>query len=110
MGMYTSLKKKKTVTISGLVVKKLDKGHDSTFTIRNCDPDGLVVMRTYPVYSPWIVGIKIKKRFNVEFQDLHKVMGQAKFSNPEVFDVYGGIKSKEFRMERESIMEEDLWH
>merc|ERR1712154_462012 len=87
--MFTSLKKQKTHIIAGLVVKrKGDCPYDTKITIRNSDPDGLVVMRTYPLFSPWICGLRIKKRFKVKCKDkdLSEIMLNPKFNNPEIFD------------------------
>jgi len=107
--MFTSLKKQKVQIISGLIVKRERSSWQTRITIRNSDPDGLVVMRTYQLFSPWICGLKIKKRYKVQCKDLSQVMMDPKFTNPEIFDEYTNIIPKEDKLREKEIMEEDLW-
>lgn len=62
--MYTSLKKGTTHKISGLCMERRQNGADTEIVIRNTEKDGLVIIRAFPIYTPWMKGLKIMKRYN----------------------------------------------
>ncbi|ETN97894.1 mitochondrial ribosomal protein L19, partial [Reticulomyxa filosa] len=62
--MLTNLQKKKTQLIQALCVAVNKRNtHSANFVIRSTEKDGLVIMRQYPLYSPWITSLKVIRRF-----------------------------------------------
>ncbi|MGB9707082.1 MAG: 50S ribosomal protein L19 [Microgenomates group bacterium] len=63
--------KTRTQPFEGIVIAIRGKGENKTFTVRKIAPGGVGVERIWPLNSPWITKIKVKKKGNVRRAKLY---------------------------------------
>lgn len=68
--LYTNLVKKKSQTIREALVLMVRKPFENgaSIMIRNAERDGLVIMRQYPLYSPWIKSLSIIEKPSIRLR------------------------------------------
>ncbi|KKU92718.1 50S ribosomal protein L19 [Candidatus Amesbacteria bacterium RIFCSPLOWO2_02_FULL_48_11] len=69
--------KERTQIFEGLVIGIRGRGENRTFTVRKIAAGGIGVERIFPVNSPWISKVDVKKHGTVRRAKLHYVRGQS---------------------------------
>jgi large subunit ribosomal protein L19 len=69
--------KERIQMFEGMVISIRGRGENMTFTVRKIAVGGIGVERIYPVMSPWIPKIEIKKKGDVRRAKLYYVRNQS---------------------------------
>lgn len=65
--------KERIQVFEGMVIKIRGRGADRTFTVRKISAAGVGVEKIYPVESPWIAKVEVKKKGEVRRAKLYYV-------------------------------------
>jgi large subunit ribosomal protein L19 len=69
--------KERIQIFEGMIIGIRGRGDNMTFTVRKIAVGGIGVERIYPVVSPWIAKIEVKKKGDVRRAKLYYVRGQS---------------------------------
>lgn len=61
----------------GIVIRIRGAGENKSFTVRRMGAGGVGVERIFPISSPWITKIEVKKKGNVRRAKLYYLRGKA---------------------------------
>lgn len=69
--------KERVQVFEGLVIAIRGRGENKTFTVRKIGSGGIGIERVFPVHSPWISKIEVKKTGHVRRAKLYYVRDQS---------------------------------